>query len=134
MDSGLVLELLRFFYKHTWGRARMILPFSSGKKAFWNLRENMDRINFAIQETEPQHFEEEVLSLYPRIEKYGMVVPLIHPIRTRDRSYNNTWHRFHLTCLKALRRQIRNRTFDLGKWNSDMMRENGKREAVTKKK
>ena len=105
----------------------MILPFSKTKKAYWNLFVNLDRINWAIDETNIQHFVQELRSLYPLLEKYEMRMPAIDPVRIGGKQYDNTWYEFHLTFLKALRRSVRNKTFDLTQWNNDVVRENEKR-------
>lgn len=55
----------------------MILPFSEERKAVWNLKRNFNAIDWAIEETNPQHFAEELRSLYPRIRRFGLEMPLI---------------------------------------------------------
>ena len=105
----------------------MHLPFSDDRKAVWNLTENRQYIDWALNETNVQHFERELRNLYARIEKFGMHVPLVDPVRLGDREYDDTWYGFHEHFLKFLRREIRNNRFDLDQWNQDVVRENGKR-------
>ena len=111
-----------------WANVRVYLPFlPKGKRVFWNLSANQERISQAIAETNSQHFEQELRSLYQRIEKFGLEIPLLEPVRTGRKEYDGTWYGFHLTFLKALRRQIRDEKFELEQWNSDVTRENNKR-------
>ena len=98
------------------------------KRVFWNLSAEQERISQAIGETNLQHFEQELRSLYPRLEKIGLETPLLEPVGTGNQEYDGTWHDFHLTFLKALRKQIRDERFDLEQWNSDVTRENEKRQ------
>lgn len=110
-----------------WKRLRMILPFSNQTKSYWTLSDNLERMGWAVQENNPQHFEQELRDLYPRLAKYGLHVPLLDPVRIGEAEYDNTWHGYHLTFIKALRRQVRNDRFDLAQWNVDVERENAKR-------
>ncbi len=88
---------------------------------------NLDHITDAINEKDQQHFVQELKSLYPRLGKYGLLTPAIEPVRTGKSEYDQTWYGYHVTFLKALRRQIRDGTFDLDQWNIDVQRENKKR-------
>ena len=106
----------------------MILPFSERKKAFWNLLENRKRVDWAIEERNPQHFEQEIRSLYPRLSRHGLRMPLVDPVSIGEQQYDCTWHDFHRTFLKALRRQMRDETFYIDHWNSDVDRESEKRQ------
>ena len=112
-------------------RRGVTCPTSSGcgtRSTLWNLSAEQERISQAIGETNLQHFEQELRSLYPRLEKIGLETPLLEPVGTGNQEYDGTWHDFHLTFLKALRRQIRDERFDLEQWNSDVTRENEKRQ------
>ena len=111
-----------------WKKFRMLLPFREERKAVWNLANNLKAIEFAIEETDPQHFEQEIRHLYPKIGRYGLQVPLLDPVRIGNGEYDGTWYRYHLTFLKVLRRWIRNEEVDVPQWNVDVMRENEKRQ------
>ena len=90
-------------------------------------QENLDRITDAINEKDQQHFVQELKSLYPRLREYGLSTPVIEPVRTGKSEYDGTWYWYHVTFLKALRRQVRDGMFDLDQWNIDVRRENRKR-------
>ena len=107
---------------------RIFLPFPNVRKVVWNLAEQLERIEWAISETDQQHFEQELRALYVLLGKHGMKVPLLDPVVIGDRTYDTTWYGFHLTYLKVLRRWIRNAEFDLKEWNSSVTRENAKRQ------
>ena len=111
----------------------MVLPFSEERKAVWNLKRNLNAIEWAIEETNPQHFAEELKALYPRIRRFGLEMPLIEPTGIGHPEYDGTWHGYHLTFLKVLRRWIRNDSFDVKRWNTDVTRENQKRERFVRK-
>ena len=91
------------------------------------LTENLQRIDWAVEEDNSQHFEQELRRLYPILEKYGLQTPLIDPASVGKREYDSTWQGFHLAFLKVLRRNVRSGTFNLEQWNSDVERENAKR-------
>ena len=110
-----------------WTKVRMRLPFSDKRKAVWNLSENRQYIDWALDEKNVQHFEHELKSLYARIEKFGLQVPLVDPVRLGEREYENTWYGFHEHFLKFLRREIRNNSFDVDQWNQDVVSANAKR-------
>ena len=105
----------------------MHFPFSSERKVAWNLSEQLGQIEWAIEETDPQHFEQELRGLYPRLERFGMKMPLVDPVRIADSTYDGTWYSFHLTFLKFLRRWVRRGEFNLEEWNSSVIRESAKR-------
>ena len=109
-------------------KARLTLPFPKERKAFWNLQDNCERIVAAIEEPENTHFEMELRSLYPRLEKYGLLVPIIEPVTIGEQTYDTTWKNFHLTFLKCLRRFIRDEEFNLEEWNIDVAKANGDRQ------
>ena len=90
-------------------------------------RANLERLTDAIDEKNKQHFVQELKSLYPRLRQYGLLTPSIEPVRTGRSEYDRTWYGYHLTFLKALRRQVRDGTFDLDQWNVDVQREDKKR-------
>lgn len=92
--------------------------------------ETLHHIDWAIEEKNAQHFEQEIRNLYPQLIKCKLKVPLIDPVRIGLPVYDNTWYEFHLTFLKALRRQIRNSQFNSDQWNADINRENAKRKNV----
>ncbi len=94
------------------------------------LTENLRRIDWAVEEDNVQHFEQELRRLYPLLEKYGLQTPLIDPVSIGQHEYDSTWQGFHLAFLKVLRREVRNGTFNLEQWNADVGRENDKRLAV----
>lgn len=95
-----------------------------------NIADNLPRFDWAIEEENTQHFEQELRKLYLQLEKCGLQAPLIDPVSIGESQYDSTWYGFHLTFLKALRRQVRNGTFNLKQWNSDVERENDKRLSV----
>ena len=105
----------------------MILPLRIDKKAVWNLSNNLQAVEWAIEETNSQHFEQEIRELYAKIEKYGLKMPMLDPVAIGHPEYDGTWYGYHLTFLKVLRRWIRNDEFDVTQWNSDVERENSKR-------
>ena len=88
---------------------------------------SLDRITAAINEKNEQHFVQELKSLYPRLREYGLLTPSIEPVRIGKSAYDGTWYGYHVTFLKALRRQVRDGTFDLDQWNIDVQREDKKR-------
>ena len=53
-------------------------------------------------------------------------------MRTGKSEYDGTWYEYHLTFLKALRRQVRDGTFNLDQWNIDVQREDKKRKDFLK--
>lgn len=108
----------------------MILPFPQEKKAIWNLKDNSERINNAINETHPQHFEQEIRYLYPRLTKYGLSMPMMEPVNTGIKEYDSTWYGYHVHFLKHLHRALRNDQFDFTQWNIDVVREADKRKKV----
>ena len=111
----------------------MVLPFSDERKAVWNLKRNLKAVEWAIEEKNPQHFVEELKALYPKIRCFGLEMPLVEPTRIGHPEYDRTWHGYHLTFLKVLRRWIRNDSFDVKQWNTDVKRENEKRERFVSK-
>ena len=102
-------------------------PLTKAERVLWNLSTEQERISQATGEADLQHFEQELRSLYPRLQEIGLETPLLEPVRTGNQEYDWTWHGFHLAFLKTLRRQIRDENFDLEQWNSDVIRENEKR-------
>ena len=90
----------------------------------------MAYIDDAINETDPQHFLQEIKRLYPNLTKCGMIMPMIQPVKIGEKHYDSTWYGFHHTFLKCLRRFVRNNEFKLDQWNSDVERENAKRQTV----
>ena len=95
-------------------------------------RANLERLTDAINEKNHQHFVQELKSLYPRLREYGLLTPSIEPVRTGKSVYDRTWYEYHLAFLKALRRQLRDGTFDLDQWNIDVQREDKKRKDFLK--
>ena len=112
-----VLGLLSHFWK--WARMR-IIPFVSKKKPVWCITDNLDCIQHAIDEDDPTHFCLEVKTLYPMLKRYGVAMPEIEPVITGILEYDATWHEYHLHFLKFLRREIRNNSFDLERWNNQV--------------
>lgn len=107
----------------------MVLPFSNESKAKWNVFENLERIDWAVQESNIQHFEQELRALYPRLQKYGLNMPMIDPVSIGNHEYDSTWKGFHLTFLKVLLRWIRYNHVNVRQWNLDVDRENSKRKS-----
>ena len=60
-----------------WRKVRMLLPVSDERKVAWNLADQLEQIEWAIEETDAQHFEQELRGLYPRLDKFGMKIPLV---------------------------------------------------------
>ena len=94
--------------------------------AAFRLKGRLSQIEWAIEETNTQHFEQELRKLYPLLGKCGLLVPMIDPVRIGHQEYDTTWYGFHLTALKVLRRWIRNNEVDVNQWNADFDRENTK--------
>ena len=113
-----VLGLLPRLWK--WARMR-IIPFVSKKKPVWCIKDNLDRIQHAIDEDDPTHFCLEVKNLYPMLKRYGVAMPEIEPVITGILEYDTTWHEYHLHFLKFLHREIRNNSFDLESWNNQIL-------------
>lgn len=125
--GGVIGVLLQPVFRQ-WGKVRMKLPFvPKTRKAYWNLLLNEKRINWAIEETSAQDFEQELRDLYPILEKYGMKMPIIDPVRIGEERWDSPWREFHLELLKVLRRSIRNKKFDLLEWNYNVGRKNSER-------
>lgn len=132
MDVGVGLGAIVEFVVRIGRKIGMRIPFVSEKrKAAWNVSQNMNEINWAIDERIVKHFEKEIRSLYQKLNQYGFVVPLIDPIRTGKPAYDSTWHEFHLTVLKNLRRMVRYGKFDVEMWNKAISHENNKRIALS---
>ena len=85
--------------------------------------EHLRRINWAMEENDIQHFEQEIRQLYPTLEECGLKVPMIDPVSIGEEQYDSTWFGFHEIFLKVLRRLIRNDDLDPDQWNRDVMRE-----------
>ncbi len=100
---------------------------SDKKKAFWGLQDNLEGIGHAIDEGNPQHFLQEIRTLYPKLEQFGMRMPMIEPVKIGKAEYDSTWHDYHITFLKCLRRYGRHEDFSLNQWNDDVDREADKR-------
>ena len=67
----------------------MILPFvSRTKKAYWGLLVNEERINWAIEERDTKDFEKELRALYPALERCGVKMPAIDPVKTGEERYD----------------------------------------------
>ena len=94
------------------------------------LRSHLAQISWALEETNVQHFEQELMELYPGLQRCGLTAPLIDPVRIGHKEYDSTWHGFHSTALKVLRRWIRYGDVDIVQWNKDFNRENQKRRRV----
>ena len=112
------------------GQAGRFLYFWEFKPCLGN--EELNHIDRAIEAKNTQHFEQEIRNLYPQLIKCGLKVPLIDPVRIGRPAYDNTWHGFHLTSLKLLRREIRNNKFNVEQWNIGIYRKNAKRRNFAK--
>ncbi len=97
-----------------------VVPFVSKWKPQWSIEDNSDRIQRAIAEDDPIHFCLAVKDLYPRLQKYGVSMPEVEPVVTGVLEYDSTWHDYHLSFLKFLRREIMNDTFDIERWNNQV--------------
>ena len=84
-----------------------------------NLNNELNRITWAIEEKDSQHFKEELKRLYPRLKECDLETPVIES--------DDILRIYHLHFLKALRRQIRYNEFDLEQWNKDVQREDAVR-------
>ena len=99
----------------------MILPFSKERKAVWNLKDKLEEINHVIAENDSFHFCVAINDLYPKLQQYGVLMPEVAEVWD-----DSEWHRHFL---KFLRREIRNDTFNLKRWNVTIQRnELGRRE------
>ncbi len=97
----------------------MILPFSDSKKAIWNLEGCLGDIDRIIQETNPKEFQLDLEVLYPKLQKYGLILAINDPALFQGMSYE-----YQITALKDLRRHVRAGTFDLRDWNENSARLN----------
>ena len=93
----------------------MILPFASEKKVKWNLAEYAGLIDRAIAETDLREFERHLRLLYPKIERYGIRLPLLEPVWYAEAP--EVWYDTHLRGLKRLAQMISHDVFDLQHWN-----------------
>ena len=99
----------------------MILPFSKERKAIWTLKDNLEEINHVIAENDVVHFRLAITDLYPKLQQYDVNMPEVDEVWD-----DSEWHR---NFLKFLRREIRNGTFNLKRWNFTIQRnELGRRE------
>ena len=105
----------------------MKLPLPKKKKLLWNIQTNLEGIGHAIDEEDPHHFVQEIRILYPKLEQYGMRMPMIEPVKIGKAEYDSTWHGYHITFLKCLRRYGRYKDFSLNQWNDDVDKEADKR-------
>lgn len=121
----LVAAILATIFFYDDGREKE--PSGSTTLPQCDLSELLESIEWAVEEHNVQHFEQDIRGLYPRLEQCGLKMPLIDPARSGLRQYDVTWHGFHVTFLKALHRFVRNDEFDLDQWNTDVVRENAKR-------
>ena len=94
--------------------------------------EELHRISWAIEEKNAQHFEQELIGLYPRLEKCGFLMPLLGESDVRKTQNNSKWHQIHVHFLKVLRRQIRDDEFDIDRWNKDVTNANNSSYHLTK--
>lgn len=108
--------------------------FPTHRHEFWGVAgtrscvtNHLPRIGWAISEEDTQHLVEELRLLYPELERCGLRTPMLEPVELDHVMYNRTWHGFHLTFLKALRRAVAYRVLDVTQWNSDVQRENAER-------
>ena len=92
----------------------MILPFSDRKKVLWNLEACLGDIDRIIEETNVVEFQRDLEALYPRLQKYGMILMI------NDRAlFHGVWYEYQITALKYLRRHVRAGTFDVREWNEN---------------
>ena len=68
-------------------------PLAKTKRVLWNLFTEQERISQAIGETDLQHFEQELRSLYSRLQKIGLETPLLGAvdIQASARRELTTW-------------------------------------------
>ena len=97
----------------------MILPFSDRKKVLWNLEACLGDIDRTIEETNPVEFERDLEALYPRLQKYGLMILINDPAL-----YQGGWYEYQITSLKNMRRHVRACTFDVKEWNENCARIN----------
>ena len=107
----------------------LVMPLKAGVDC---LKVHMPQVSWAIDEKDPQHLYDELKVLYPRLEKCGLLVPMLEPRQIGDIEYDGTWFGFHKTALKVLFRKMRNETINIDGWNNDFSRENAKRNRVMK--
>ena len=88
---------------------------------------HLSEIEWTISEKDKQHFVEELHLLYLELEQCGLKVPMLDPVSANHQLYNETWHGYHLTFLKALHRKLTYRTLNAAQWNADVERENAER-------
>ena len=82
--------------------ASMIVFWPKHEQSMINgLTENLRRIDWAVEEDNTQHFEQELRKLYPLLEKYGLQAPLIDPVSIGKRQYDSTWQGFHLAFFEG---------------------------------
>ena len=108
----------------------MILPFSRQRKATWHLTDHKEAIEWTIREDDPFHFTVAVKDLYPVLQQHGVIMPRIDPVRTGVPGFDETWFDYHVHFLKSLRREIRNGTFYLERWNHGVTTNDAHRHAA----
>ena len=63
----------------------MILPFSDSKKTIWNLEGCLGDIDRTIQETNLKEFQLDLEALYPKLQKYGLILAINDPAALSNR-------------------------------------------------
>ena len=97
----------------------MILPFPDGKKVLWNLEACLGDIDRTIEETNIVEFRRDLGALYPKLQKYGLILMINDPTL-----FQGVWYEYQITALKDLRRHVRAGTFDVREWNENCARIN----------
>ena len=79
----------------------MILPLSGSQKVLWNLVACLGDIDRTIEETNIVEFQRDLEALYPRLQKYGLILTINDPAlfqRPWCRVSNNRFERPSSSC------------------------------------
>lgn len=96
----------------------MILPFRQQHKAGWHLVEHLDEIEWLINLADEGSFFLDVVRLYPKLERFGVKMPSIHPTDTGMAAFDDGWSFHHRTLLTFLRGKLVDGAFNLEQWNA----------------
>ena len=97
----------------------MMLQFSNHRKILWNLENMVEDIDRTIAQTNLKRFERQLESLYPKLQKYGLILMVNDPPL-----YLGMWFEYQVEALEYLSHHVREGTFDVEEWNANVERIN----------